>query len=84
MTFEAFAPGACAFFARLEAENTKAFREASNGFWETGVRAPMEALVREAATGRGGRPKFFRPNRDVRFSKEKHPYKTATYGVIVP
>ena len=84
MSFEGFAPGACAFFARLEAENTKAFWEANRDFWETGVRAPMEALVREAAAARGGRPKFIRPNRDVRFSKEKHPYKTATYGVIVP
>lgn len=84
MIFPGFARGACAFFARLTAENTKEFWDREKAFWEAGVRAPMEALIREAIAARGGRPKFFRPNRDVRFSKEKHPYKTATYGVILP
>jgi uncharacterized protein (TIGR02453 family) len=48
------------------------------------VRAPMEALLAELEPEFGGlgEPKVFRPYRDVRFSKEKHPYKTHCGGVI--
>ncbi len=84
MSFQGFAAGACAFFARLEAENTKEFWEREKAFWEAGIRAPLEALIHEAAASRGGRAKFFRPYRDIRFSKDKRPYKTATYGAVMP
>ncbi|MEO6714619.1 MAG: DUF2461 domain-containing protein, partial [Mycobacteriales bacterium] len=40
------------------------------------VRAPMDALLTEL-TPEFGTPKLFRPYRDVRFSADKAPYKTA-------
>ena len=39
------------------------------------MKAPLEALA-EALAKDFGTPKFFRPYRDVRFSKDKTPYKT--------
>ena len=42
----------------------------------------MEALLIELRETFGGEVKLFRQNRDVRFSPDKSPYKTNTYGVI--
>jgi uncharacterized protein (TIGR02453 family) len=44
--------------------------------YEEAVRAPMEALAEEVAE-EVGPLHLFRPYRDVRFSKDKTPYKTA-------
>lgn len=63
------------FYERLEAENTKAFWEANKSTWLESVRAPMEALSAEVAD-EFGPLHLFRPHRDVRFSKDKTPYKT--------
>jgi len=46
------------------------------------VRGPLEALLDELAAELGGEVKVFRQHRDVRFSPDKSPYKTRTYGVV--
>jgi uncharacterized protein (TIGR02453 family) len=46
------------------------------------VRGPLEALLDEVADELGGEVKVFRQHRDVRFSPDKSPYKTRTYGVV--
>jgi len=42
----------------------------------------MEALLDELSEKFGGEVKMFRQNRDIRFSADKSPYKTNTYGVV--
>ena len=46
------------------------------------MREPLEALLDDLAAGLGGEVKVFRQHRDVRFSPDKSPYKTRTYGVV--
>ncbi|MRH86803.1 TIGR02453 family protein [Nocardia sp. SYP-A9097] len=62
------------FYEDLEADNSKAFWTANKKVWETAVRDPMQALLAELEPD-FGTAKFFRPYRDVRFSKDKKPYK---------
>ena len=63
------------FYEGLEADNTKAYWTDHKAEYERDVRGPMEALLAEleAEFGEGH---IFRPYRDVRFSKDKSPYKT--------
>jgi len=75
MTFTGWPVEAIEFFERLEDDNTKAFWTEHKGVYEECVKAPMEELLAEL-TGRWGEGKIFRPYRDVRFSKDKAPYKT--------
>jgi uncharacterized protein (TIGR02453 family) len=63
------------FYEDLEADNSKAFWQAHKHIYDESVKAPMEALA-EALGQEFGPAKFFRPYRDVRFSKDKTPYKT--------
>jgi uncharacterized protein (TIGR02453 family) len=63
------------FYDDLEADNSKSFWTANKHIYEEAVRAPMEALVAELAP-EFGEGKLFRPYRDVRFAKDKTPYKT--------
>jgi uncharacterized protein (TIGR02453 family) len=73
--FTGFPPEALAFFAGLEADNSKTYWETRKATWEATVREPMEAFLADLAAEFGPfRP--FRPYRDVRFSKDKSPYKT--------
>jgi uncharacterized protein (TIGR02453 family) len=46
------------------------------------VREPLEAMLDTLAGELGGEVKVFRQHRDVRFSPDKSPYKTRTYGVV--
>lgn len=64
------------FFEELEEDNSKAFWQRNKAVYETIVRAPMEALLAELEPD-WGESRVFRPYRDVRFSKDKSPYKTA-------
>jgi uncharacterized protein (TIGR02453 family) len=71
------------FFIGLELDNSKRYFEAHRKTYETAVRAPMLALVQSLAP-EYGEGKVFRANRDIRFSKDKSPYKTniaATVGM---
>jgi uncharacterized protein (TIGR02453 family) len=71
-----------AWFAGLEADNSKAYFTAHRATYDTAVRGALEALLEELADEAGGRVKLFRQHRDTRFSTDKSPYKTQTYGVI--
>jgi uncharacterized protein (TIGR02453 family) len=69
------------FFAELEYNNERGWWLANQLRWRTVVREPFEALC-EALAAEFGQPKVFRPNRDVRFSADKSPYKTHQGGVV--
>jgi uncharacterized protein (TIGR02453 family) len=71
------------FFIGLELDNSKRYFEANRRVYEEAVKGPMVALMDSLAVEYGP-GKVFRPNRDVRFSKDKAPYKTniaATAGM---
>jgi uncharacterized protein (TIGR02453 family) len=80
--FEGFGPKVQRWFKGLEADNNKAYFDANRSFYEQAVRDQMEILLEELADKFGGKVKLFRQNRDIRFSRDKSPYKTNTYGVI--
>ena len=63
------------FYEDLEADNSKAWWAAHKDTYDEMVRRPMTALVAELEE-EFGTAKLFRPYRDVRFSKDKIPYKT--------
>lgn len=75
MTFTGVPVAALDFYEDLEADNSKAFWQAHKHVYEQSVRVPLEALVSELSAEFGS-AKFFRPYRDVRFAKDKSPYKT--------
>lgn len=76
-TFRGFPPEFFAFFTELSVDNSKAFWQANKHRWERDVREPMHSLLAELA-GEFGALRMFRPNRDVRFSGDKSPYKLWT------
>ncbi len=75
-TFRGWPHEAIEFYARLEADNSRAFWQAHKDVYESAVKAPFLALS-EAVEREFGPLRLFRPNRDIRFSKDKSPYKTA-------
>ncbi len=80
--FTGFPVAALDFYDDLEMDNTKSFWTAHKEVYETAVKGPMTALVR-ALEPEFGAAKVFRPYRDVRFAKDKTPYKTHQ-GAFVP
>jgi uncharacterized protein (TIGR02453 family) len=80
--FAGFAPEAFAWFAGLEAENTREWFAAHRDTYEDDVRGAFEAMLLELADDLGGDVKIFRQHRDLRFAAGKSPYKTRTYGLI--
>ena len=80
--FLGFGPSALKWFEGLEKHNEKAWFDANRETFEAEVKRPLLALLDEFASRRGGTTKVFRQNRDVRFSKDKSPYKTNTYGIV--
>lgn len=81
-TFRGFPPEAFTFYAELEENNSKAWFDEHRDVYERAVRLPLEELLDAAADEFGSDGKVFRPNRDVRFSKDKSPYKTHAGAVI--
>ena len=75
MSFEGFPVAALDFYDDLEVDNTKSFWEAHKHVYAESVLAPFTALT-AALEPEFGAAKIFRPYRDVRFSKDKTPYKT--------
>lgn len=75
MAFEGFPTAALDFYDDLEVDNSRSFWEAHKATYEEAVKAPMRALT-DALAPEFGEAKVFRPHRDVRFSKDKTPYKT--------
>src|SRR5436305_14534649 len=80
--FEGFGPTVREWFKGLEADNTRQYFAATRDFFEESIREQMEALLTELSATFGGEVKMFRQNRDIRFSPDKSPYKTNTYGVL--
>ena len=75
MTFSGFPVAALDFYDDLEVDNTRSYWEAHKATYADQVKAPFEALC-GALEPEFGPAKIFRPYRDVRFSKDKTPYKT--------
>ena len=73
-TFAGFPEAALDFYDDLEVDNTKSYWEAHRAVYEQAVKAPMVALT-TALEPEFGSAKVFRPYRDVRFAKDKTPYK---------
>ncbi len=73
--FAGFPEAALDFYDDLEMDNTRSFWEAHKQVYVESVKAPMVALT-EALAAEFGSAKVFRPYRDVRFAKDKTPYKT--------
>lgn len=80
-----FSTASLGFFKQLKANNNKPWFEAHRDIYESDVRTPMRELIEELdsrmaafAPEIGGEPKrsMFRINRNIRFSKDKSPYKT--------
>jgi uncharacterized protein (TIGR02453 family) len=76
VTFTGFGEDAVEFYDGLLADNSKAYWTDRRHVYEEHVRAPMLELLADVEEEFGG-GKIFRPYRDVRFSKDKTPYKTA-------
>ena len=73
--FDGFPEWGVTFYQELEVTNTKEFWAQHKAQWEREVREPMLALA-DALEDEFGPARLFRPNRDIRFSHDKSPYKT--------
>ena len=89
--FTGFGVGALPFFEALAANQSREWFLANKQVYEDQVRAPMAALVEALSFAFAahdipltGDPKraLFRIHRDVRFAKDKSPYKTNAGAVI--
>jgi uncharacterized protein (TIGR02453 family) len=89
--FSGFGPGALPFFENLAANQNREWFAANRHIYENEVRVPLAALVDDLSFAFAahdipliGDPKraLFRIHRDVRFSKDKSPYKTNAGAVI--
>jgi uncharacterized protein (TIGR02453 family) len=83
--FTGFGPKALAFFKALSFHQDKAWFEENRALYESDVLEPMVALLddlTEAYAAKGiplkalGKRSVFRIHRDVRFARDKSPYKT--------
>ncbi len=79
--FEGFPEEALDFYEGLEADNSKAYWTDHKDVYDRAVAGPMRSLL-AALEPEFGTAKFFRPYRDVRFSKDKTPYKTHAGAVV--
>jgi uncharacterized protein (TIGR02453 family) len=88
--FEGFADDNAKFFKALAKKNDRVWFQAHKAEFEEGWNSPMKLLLAEVkdAVDRSyphcdlDEPKVFRIFRDVRFSKDKSPYKTHIGGYI--
>jgi uncharacterized protein (TIGR02453 family) len=77
--FTGFGDAAVEFYDGLLADNSKAYWTDHRALYEREVREPMTALLADLEP-EFGPGKIFRPYRDVRFSRDKSPYKTHCGG----
>ncbi|HKC20632.1 MAG TPA: DUF2461 domain-containing protein [Candidatus Dormibacteraeota bacterium] len=68
------------FFLGLRANNNKPWFEAHRKQYELEVKAPMLALLADLEQEFGPPRRVSRPNRDIRFSADKSPYKLNIYA----
>lgn len=89
--FEGFADGKMSFFKKLSKNQNRDWFAEHKSEFEEGWHKPMVALLTAARDKLDdafphadlGEPKVFRIHRDVRFSKDKSPYKTHVGGVLM-
>jgi uncharacterized protein (TIGR02453 family) len=90
-SFQGFGPKALPFFKALKFHQSREWFEANRGTYESAINGPMGDLVEDVAARpttakipiKGDRKSsLFRIHRDVRFSKNKDPYKTNS-GVVL-
>ena len=91
MPFAGFGPNTLPFFKALAFHQNKEWFEENRGTYENEIRSPLgdlvedlaAALVKAKAPLKGDRKtSLFRLNRDIRFSKDKSPYKTHAGAVL--
>src|SRR2546430_12717995 len=70
------------FFPGLRANNNKAYFDAHRRQYEDEVKAPMLALLADLEAEFGPPHRVSRPNRDIRFSADKSPYKLNVYADV--
>jgi uncharacterized protein (TIGR02453 family) len=76
MTFRGWPEDALDFYVGLVADNSRSWWLAHKAIYDDCVKAPFVALSADVER-EFGPLRVFRPNRDIRFSKDKSPYKTA-------
>jgi uncharacterized protein (TIGR02453 family) len=81
VAFRGWPAEALEFYEGLLADNTKSYWTEHKATYEQCVRQPMSELLAELEP-RFGAGKIFRPYRDVRFSRDKTPYKTHIGAVL--
>ncbi|WP_024817691.1 DUF2461 domain-containing protein [Arthrobacter sp. 31Y] len=75
-TFEGIPTAAFRFYAELEENNNREWWLEHKATYDAEVKESLVGLLAELEP-QFGPAKIFRPNRDVRFSQDKSPYKTA-------
>ena len=81
MKFKGFGAEVVPFFEELALNNNRDWWLANKPRYDENIREPLELLLDDLAP-EFGEAKVFRPNRDVRFSPDKSPYKTQAAAVI--
>jgi uncharacterized protein (TIGR02453 family) len=81
MAFRGWPVEALEFYEGLAADNSKTYWTENRAVYDQQVLAPMAELLAEL-NSEFGESKIFRPYRDVRFSPDKTPYKTAIGATI--
>jgi uncharacterized protein (TIGR02453 family) len=83
-SFAGWPKPALTFLRGLKKDNSKTYFEANRETYEKACREPLVALVSELERELGGEwdSKIFRLNRDLRFSKDKRPYKEQISAVF--
>lgn len=74
--FEGIPDAAFRFYSELEENNNRDWWLEHKATYDAAVKEPLTQLLAELEPAFGA-AKLFRPNRDVRFSLDKSPYKTA-------
>jgi uncharacterized protein (TIGR02453 family) len=80
--FRGFPARVFAWFEGLERDNSREYFGATRECYEREIRDALAALLAELSDEFGGEPRVFRQQRDLRFTPDKTPYKTRTYGVL--
>lgn len=81
MAFKGWPAEGVEFFVGLAADNSRPYWTAHREVFDTCVHAPMVALT-EDLSDEFGAARISRPYRDVRFSRDKSPYKTSIYATL--
>jgi uncharacterized protein (TIGR02453 family) len=79
--FRGFPRAAFGFFEQLARNNNREWFQGHKGDYERLCRGPMQALV-AALGGTPKNSKLSRINRDIRFSRDKSPYRTYIAGRV--